>query len=252
MIRIVKPAIPPPALNQGLVKNLENCAAFDKNPLAYIDGSAAFEIDKKIYGNKSVKQILKTIQHKKCCYCEGIFEAAAYGDVEHFRPKGGAVQDVGHKPDLPGYYWLGYAWENLYFSCEICNRSYKRNFFPLGNPAGRARFHDDDLASESPLLIDPGGPEDPRVHIEFHDEVPYGVTLRGKQTVKTLKLDREELNSARRARVNQLALWRDLIDAFNKNPDPGFASLADRIQRNLDDAGKPEAIYSAMAQDFLK
>ena len=76
----------------------------------------------------------------------------AYGDVEHYRPKAGYRQDAEDPLGRPGYYWLAYEWSNLLFCCQICNQRFKRNLFPLVDPARRAETHHDDLSSEQPLF----------------------------------------------------------------------------------------------------
>jgi uncharacterized protein (TIGR02646 family) len=76
-----------------------------------------FEFKASVYGAKSVKKTLLTAQHGKCAFCESKFEHVAFGDVEHFRPKGGWIQTDGDQLTRPGYYWLAYEWSNL--SCGL-------------------------------------------------------------------------------------------------------------------------------------
>jgi uncharacterized protein (TIGR02646 family) len=58
----------------------------------------------------------------KCAYCEVQFVLDQTGDVEHFRPKAGVVDEHDQRVDHPGYYWLAYEWSNLLPSCSKCNR----------------------------------------------------------------------------------------------------------------------------------
>ena len=44
---------------------------------------------------------------------------------------------------------------------SFANRSNKGHFFPLRNPASRARSHADNLAEEEPLILDPWRPGRP-------------------------------------------------------------------------------------------
>ena len=76
------------------------------------------------YSAKSVKNALIKAQHEKCCFCEAKGTHVAYGDVEHFRPKGGFRQDPNDPLGRPGYYWHAYAWENLFFSCRAFIRAF--------------------------------------------------------------------------------------------------------------------------------
>ena len=252
MIRVKKPSIAPRSLNRGVAATTADCAAFDADSLLFIDGYKSFEFDRVIYGHASVKTALETAQHGKCCYCENKFRAAAPGDVEHFRPKKGARQDKGHPIEHSGYYWLAYAWSNLYFSCLICNRSGKKGFFPLADSTKRARIHHDNIDDEQPLLLDPGGRDDPRDHIHFHGAIAKGVTRSGQQTVKTLKLNRAALEEARLTRIEHLRALTTIIKLFEESPLAKNAQYAKDARRILEDAVKPDAIFSAMAQDFLR
>ena len=78
-------------------------------------------------------------QHGKCFLCESKITHISFGDVEHFRPKGGSRQTTDEKAmKVPGYFWLAYAWQNLFLACQLCNQRYKKNLFPLENPDERA------------------------------------------------------------------------------------------------------------------
>lgn len=252
MIRVFKLVRAPAHLLRGVAPTSAHCTAFDAESLSYVEGFNSFDFDNNIYGHALVKGALKAAQHGKCCYCEARFSATSAGDVEHFRPKKGARQDVGYPVEHPGYYWLAYSWQNLYFCCGICNQQCKKNFFPLSEPSKRARFHSDNISDEDPLILDPGGPDDPRDHIRFHGEVPEGMTAKGKQTVKTLKLDRLALNEERFVEAKRIRELKRLIKAIEANPSPQFASILDDARKYLADSVKPDAIYSAMAQDLLR
>lgn len=252
MIRIARPAAAPARLaSHGAPDMAQIFALFDANRHTYSNGSDTLRFKTTIYGHQSVKNALRRAQHDKCCYCEGIFGGYAAGDVEHFRPKAFSQQNAASAPHYPGYYWLAYHWENLLFSCQTCNRSHKRNFFPLTNQARRARRRSDPLGAESPLLIDPSGPNDPRDHIAFHQEVPKGITRRGKVTVEVLKLDRPDLNDRRRERLNQLKALSDFIRLHATNTNPQAAQTVAEARQFLDDALQPQAIFSSMARDFI-
>jgi AAA domain, putative AbiEii toxin, Type IV TA system len=99
----------------------------------------------------------------------------AYGDVEHTRPKASYRQLRRGPLKRPGYYWLAYAWENLLFVCEICNRREKRSWFPLKKGSKRARspkhrltaeprrlHRGQALDSDPPRRIAPTSPRAPR------------------------------------------------------------------------------------------
>jgi hypothetical protein len=56
---------------------------------------------------------------------------------------------------------------------------------------------DDPVERERPLLLDPGGPDDPRDHIRFNGSTLYGLTDVGRATIEILKLDRGDLKRDR-------------------------------------------------------
>lgn len=250
MIRVVKPKSPR-KLTEGAQKTNKNCKAYDANPGDYGDGTKGFCIVKRIYGHRSVRETLKRAQHRKCCFCEGTFLANAAADVEHYRPKRAVRQNRATPPVKPGYYWLAYEWENLYWCCQTCNRSNKREFFPLKDPTKRAVSHHDDLAQEEPLLLDPGGEEDPREHITFRHERAVGVTLRGETTIQVIGLNREDLIEDRLARLGELKMLRDIVRVWSIYGTPELEELAVSATRKLERAIAPESAFSAMAADYL-
>lgn len=86
MIRVVKPDAPAKLL-EGVPLTAADCLLYDDAAAAYDAGTANFEISSAIYGHAQVKDVLRAAQHSKCCFCEGMFDANAAADVEHFRPK---------------------------------------------------------------------------------------------------------------------------------------------------------------------
>lgn len=251
MILITKPNVAPARLALGIPLKNASCLSFERNPQAYLQGIEKVRFNNAVFGHLSVKRALERAQHKKCCYCEGHFIGHAPGDIEHFRPKDGAQQAMGQKVSVPGYYWLAYEWSNLFFSCPDCNRVAKRRLFPLSNPTRRARSHLDDIQRERPLILNPAGPDDPRHHIRFHEEIPIGVSRRGKMTVKSVKLDREELSERRRAQLAYLKRLRDLVRVLRDDPRPDAQALLRETRDVLTDAVRPQSLFSAMAQDYL-
>jgi uncharacterized protein (TIGR02646 family) len=175
MIRIRKPRQGPKILRKrGREETRILFQAFDAEPAAYRSGDKRFEFDDTLYGATSVKSALRKAQHDKCAFCESKITLIAYGDVEHFRPKAGHVQQEGDKLSRPGYYWLAYAWSNLFLACPLCNQRFKRNLFPLRDPSRRALCHHDDMTQEEPLLIDPSS-IDPEKHIRWQREYPEAI-----------------------------------------------------------------------------
>ena len=121
----------PRRLDSGAEVTRSDCEAFDIAGEEYENGTKSFKFRRNIYSHPSVRQLLKRAHYRKCCFCEGKSNAFAPGDVEHYRPKGAVRQAENSIVLLPGYFWLAYSWENLYWCCQICNRSNKRDFSPL-------------------------------------------------------------------------------------------------------------------------
>lgn len=171
------------------------------NEPANLQGRAApskdEEVDSDIYGHEDVKTALRNLQHGICCYCESYYAHTTYGDVEHFRPKGYYQQYKGDKQHRPGYYWLAYKWENLMYACEPCNRSHKKNYFPLKDPSKRFNPAVRDISGEEPLLINPYEEKCPEQHLTFEENRIKPLTEEGKASIEFYGLDREELNESR-------------------------------------------------------
>lgn len=204
MIRVEKSTDVPGVLTEdGIPATNENKRLYEANSAAYDSGTAKFTIQSSIYGDASVKTQLIDEQHGKCCFCEADFTANGYGDVEHFRPKAGYTEKRTSKLMRPGYYWLAYDWNNLFFSCQICNQRFKKNYFPLEDEAQRARNHTVDYQNEAPLLLHPSTDE-PADHITFNRHVPVAKTNRGKVSITGFGIDRPELNRLREAHLQNV------------------------------------------------
>jgi uncharacterized protein (TIGR02646 family) len=210
------------------------CAQFDQSPEAFRPNArdTASEIpkvtfDSGIYGHSSVKAQLSAEQFGKCCYCEAPFTANGYGDVEHFRPKAAILPKGAEQLVYPGYYWLAYNWQNLLFSCQICNQQFKKNHFGLEKEENRIRSHHqaNTLPTEVPLLVDPTN-DDPEKAVTFKREnaIPVEGSLRGKYMIEHLGLQRSSLADARQARLEDVerALVWATIDPNNEQQLQGI------------------------------
>lgn len=251
MIRIRKPGVAPQILRErGVALTAELCSKVDSGERPSFGRDA-----RDVYGAAEVKQTLCTAQHDKCCFCESKLGHSQFGDVEHFRPKASAQQSPDDEPTM-GYYWLAYAWENLYLSCEVCNRRHKRSFFPLANPDRRVSSHrrSADLSAEQPLFVDPGS-EDPTAFIEFRREyaAPIDGNTRGSVTIEALQLNRTELVERRRER-RQLLLACVIMLAqairleLPADDERWLLSVMDALITAAADSGE----YASMARSLLR
>jgi len=227
--------IPAVLLNEGAAETQKNCNVYNSNPSQYTSQKNSkklkkFDFDSKIYGHPDVKAQLKNEQRNKCCYCEAIFDANSYGDVEHFRPK--AAYKSGRKLIYPAYYWLAYDWNNLMFSCQICNQKFKGNEFPVLDENTRVKNHLDTnlISNEKPTLINPVE-EDPEHFIYFNAEIPKPKNnlspderIRATETIRIFGIDRKELNRDRLEYLNYLKIYK-MLSFYNTN-----------IQSDIDEA----------------
>lgn len=253
MLRLHRPRTCPAVLaTQGRRKAQEHSALYDGS-LPHRTGRAQFPIAERIYRHPSVRRALHRAQRGKCCYCES---KAMPFEVEHYRPKSAVRQARGTPEQRPGYYWLAYEWQNLLYSCVLCNQpredergdaTGKGSLFPLADPTRRARSHHDDLAQEEPLLLDPYE-DDPEQHIAYSRFMPRGRTPRGEATLAVLKL---------RGR-SQLARPRDRWEQIQKRLERLFGepALPPEFQQecleDLWEMAADGAEYAAMARAALR
>ncbi len=171
------------------------------------DKGKSLKFKEKIW--KKLKPFLENLFNKKCAYCEGIYEAGTWMDVEHYRPKAKITLDgnpqnsvkitdaKGEEIDHPGYFWLAYDWRNLLLSCKKCNSGKgKMNQFPI--KGRRATSPRDSLQEEDPLILNPYDGFKTEEHLSFRlNGFVAGITEKGKTTIKICNLNREELQTSR-------------------------------------------------------
>ncbi|AWN42517.1 hypothetical protein [Methylobacterium durans] len=251
MIRIAKGPAPQHLTVAGAAEARRHCADYEADAAGYDTGRSKHAIAEGIYAHRTVRQALEQAQHGKCCYCEAQPEKPyAFLHVEHWRPKSYSQQARRGKALRPGYYWLAYDWDNLLLSCHFCNSSNKGNVFPLFNPAARARNHNGDVAAERPMLLKPDGPEDPRDHIGFHEEIPFGKTPAGVETVQILGLDKAE-HAGRQRLLQNLKDAHGYVTRYRDRTSPEALEVVAMARAFLAHAVRPDAPFSAMASAFV-
>jgi uncharacterized protein (TIGR02646 family) len=226
MIRIRKSRnIPSVLIQQGKKATTDFCQRYDNEAANFDSGLKKFRAKRSIYAHSLVKKQLQTEQHDKCCFCEADFTANSYGDVEHFRPKGAYQITSNGELHRPGYYWLAYDWDNLFFSCQICNQRYKKNFFPLKDEASRAKNHTAVVALEEPAIINPSL-DDPDQHLQFREHILIYKTLKGENSIKGFGLNRKKIKDIRKDHFDKVEL-NNLY--FDYDPD----ALTDEQKRQV-------------------
>lgn len=199
---------------------------------------------KEYYKKSDVKAQLACDQHNKCAYCERMLNGD-FGDVEHFRPKGGFQQSKGDLMGHKGYYWLANVWENLLLSCSECNRSCKKNLFPLADPLTR-NTNNCDISQEEPLLINPTT-DNPEVLIGFRGEfaVPVlSIGLAYQKAVTTIEIldlnGRKDLVERRRRHLLRFRRLDSVLSLLVKANAPQTAIdwIKDEVAAYLSDDGE--------------
>lgn len=210
-----------------------------KNIVAYHTGKRNFSIKKSIYGHSTVKETLIKLQNDKCCFCERKVSAGEPGHIEHYRPKGGYKKDDKSKLEKPGYFWLAYDFDNLFFSCNRCNTSYKKNYFPLVDETQRVTNPTGIIAKEDPLIIYPSN--DPTTHLFFEQEIikSRSKSIKGKETIKRTGLNRKALADDRLTFLKPLKILADVA----RN---GVGSFSQEAKDLFKEYGKKESQFSYM------
>jgi len=246
MIRIERPEPAPAALHSGQALVDAKIAAHDDDPPRFTTIKGTFAFDDDVYGASEVRELLKTAQRWKCCFCESKIEGTSYGEIEHFRPKAAWRQAPTTKLIRPGYYWLAYSWDNLLWSCKVCNGKHKKHLFPLANPEARdcpGRTIED----ETPMLIDPTKC-DPRQHIRFRFNRAVPISELGDATITALGLNREPLLEDRnRVLLGLRMAWENVDMASELGRDETVVDA----KRMLEHAVLPHSPFSSMAIDLM-
>ncbi|MFJ9385215.1 AAA family ATPase [Peribacillus sp. NPDC101481] len=173
-------------------------------------------VRRKVY-NPEVKDALNALFTNKCAFCESKINYNSIGEICKFRPVSGALSNG--QFDHLHYGWLSFHWENLYFSCSECN-SAKSNYFPVDGK--RANYNvaiHEVRKTEHYLLVDPCY-DNPQEHISFTNKgEAIALTIRGKETISTLQLNRPALIDQRKQMINYLEKHfinlREMINNFN-------------------------------------
>ncbi len=212
-----------------------------KIPQSYKDALKKYGIPKLKDGIKeavyhAAKPRLIEIFNDKCAFCElkgGIDKDAAY-DVEHFRPKREVTEDKNHN----GYFWLAHEWTNFLLSCQTCNRSYKRNYFPISGkrissilPIDTVKIDAYDI--EIPLLLNPVFDDNIEEHLVFHrNGYAKGKTKKGKKSVTYYGLNRTGLLQIRKRIL--FSIQNQILFLYKKGRLPNEEKMKETIERIIE------------------
>ena len=189
---------------------------------------------------KKAEALLRVVFYDKCAYCE-VPLTMAVGMVDHYRPKGGAINLNGEKSP-EHYWWLAYEWRNLYLSCPECALA-KGNKFPITGRRAAIEAGWEEIEKEKNVLLDPCV-DDPESHLIFsQDGFVTAATERGEVTIDVLNLNRLTLVEQRRAKLNTARTQlRYTVQAFL---DEAKARTA------LDDLLSPTEPFAAMRRQYI-
>lgn len=211
MIRIIKGDAPAHLISRGTVQDGKDLTEYQKHTADYNSGNKKFEAKDSIYNSDHVRTALSGLQHYKCCYCE-TKDSRSNIDVEHYRPKKAYSETFGGGSKYPGYFWLAYAWDNLFLSCQVCNQIFKNDFFPIEDESHRAQINGLSIQNEVPILIHPSY-DIPENEIGYRESIPYGKTLRGQKTIEYLGFgkvdDSKDYTEKQKARIELLVKDRE-------------------------------------------
>ncbi len=166
----------------------------------------------------------------RCPVCEERINQ--YDDIEHYRPK-------------KDYWWLAYDFYNYYNCCDLCNTTYKKNFFPLFDESKKVDFATKDkISDEQPLLFNPLK-DDPLelFYLEFFMSSSDGsfpsvryipninldrTSYKYAKALKTIELfnlnnENPKNDPARRSTLNDLSIaikhFRKIVRSWRSEPD---------------------------------
>ncbi|MDR2898348.1 MAG: HNH endonuclease [Spirochaetaceae bacterium] len=167
------------------------------------------------YADPVNKEALRQSTSGKCMYCESKFEHTSYAHVEHIKPKSKFPE-------------LTYSWDNLGFSCQVCNTN-------------KGSKYDDSLPFINPY------DENPKDHLVFLESIvfPRRGSERGEYTIHELDLNRAGLVERRTERIKSLVTM--ITAAFRTANE----SLRNQAIEEIQKEAQKDAEYSAMVESAL-
>lgn len=217
MLRVSRPTSVPEFLLSPRVQEEQ------KNLFAYLRRDAderksrRDNLNEDIFFSSDLLSILSETFKQKCAFCETVI--GFHGNTLHFRPLRFAETGKTHNNEY--YLWLAFEWRNLFYACDYCVRS-KGNKFPIkSTPANYLSTYESIIRNEKPLLVDPTS-EDPGRHLYFSiSGDAFGLTEKGRHSIETFNLNRDELKSERKILINQL------LETLGQTPNYNVEKLLD-------------------------
>ena len=101
------------------------------------------------------------------------------------------------------------------------------------------------------MIIDPAGPDDPREHVGFEQNVPMPLTDRGEKTIEAAALDRLHLNGHRLHHYQRVLRLTQLIAIGEQAHRADWKQLGEDAAVEIEELKKPTAPFSAMTLAML-
>jgi len=167
------------------------------------------------YNDPINKDALRKSTFGKCMYCESKMEHVSYAHVEHIKPKSKFPE-------------LKFVWENLGFSCQVCNTEKGSKY------------------DEATPFINPydENPEDHIVFLGFYAYPKQG-SQRGKYTINELQLNRAGLIERRKEKIDKFIIMINV--AFHTSNK----SLHNQAIAELKTEAAKDKEFSAMVKNVL-
>lgn len=168
------------------------------------------------YGHIEIKEHLANISFQKCFYSEVKFAQPSEAQVDHY------IEVAEDKEKA-------FEWENLYLSTKDSNVGKPSNLI-LPNANCLCPFIHDDNEIER--------------HLDFEDEIIYGLTEKGRNTIQKYKLDKPIYDTLRSRELKKFnTIVREI--AFNGKV------LDDDLKNVLRNFSNPDKPFSLMFKKLL-
>lgn len=201
---------------------------------------------------------LSRLSNGKCWYSE-VLDVMSDRDIDHFRPKGRAINTDGiPRASENGYWWLAYDYENYRFSSQYSNQLRKDKYdpkketggkwvyFPLfeGSIVANNKIQCDD---EHIMLLDPCDRDDPPL-LTFDNRgvaIPNAAAIledrdrtRVETSIKLYNLDHTPLKELRERVWDKCQRFVDEIRGILTNPDGVSQTARNRVKFLKDEIRK--------------
>lgn len=123
--------------------------------------------DNSKYGHKAIKELLFTMSHNKCYYCETLLSDRS-SEIDHF------IEVAEQKS-------MAFEWYNLYLACDNCNNKVPNKSIPVASALNPCIDTDDEIEE----------------NIIFEDEQISFLTEKGEMTIQKYKLSSPLLDTLR-------------------------------------------------------